>query len=370
VALALRGGPGFVDALRRIWDDGDAVAPIDPATPHPLQAQQLATLAADALVDTEGEHRLEGGRPVEAGDAAVLLTSGTSGMQRAAVLTHDALEASAYMSATAVGVDPDARWLACLPVHHVGGFGVVARALITGAGLEVHDGFDAAAVTEAAGRGFTYTSLVPTALGRIDPALFRVILLGGSHLPSDRPANTIGTYGMTETCGGAFYDGLALNGVAVQIDDGQIMLRSPTLLRAYRDGIDPRDGRGWFPTGDLGSIDPRTGRLTVDGRAGDVIVTGGEKVWPTDVEAVLAVDPRVAQVAVVGRDDDEWGQRIVAVVVPVDGADPPALADLVARVRHVLPRHAAPKALELVDSLPRTSLGKIRRNELSAPRAH
>jgi O-succinylbenzoic acid--CoA ligase len=169
---------------------------------------------------------------------------------------------------------------------------------------------------------------------------------------------------MTETCGGVFYDGLALNGVAVRIVDGQILLRSPTLLRCYRDGTDPVDPNGWFPTGDVGSVDSLTGRLTVEGRAGDVIVTGGEKVWPTDVEAVLSGDPRVAEVAVVGRPDDEWGQRIVAVVVPVDRSDPPSLADLVTRVREVLPRHAAPKSLELVTALPRTSLGKIRRPAL------
>jgi O-succinylbenzoic acid--CoA ligase len=364
VALALPGGPAFVDAVRLIWDAGDAVAPLDPRSPEPLRRAQLATLAPDALVDGDGRHPLQDGRPVDDGDAAVLLTSGTSGTQRAAVLTHAALEASAYMSATAVGVDPSARWLACLPLHHVGGFGVVARALVTGAELEVHDGFDADAVTGAARAGCTHTSLVPTALGRIHPELFKVILLGGSHLPADRPPNTIGTYGMTETCGGVFYDGLALNGVAVRIENDEILLRSPTLLRCYRDGTDPVGPSGWFHTGDLGSLDPATGHLSVAGRAGDVIVTGGEKVWPVDVEQALMGDTRVAEVAVVGRPDDEWGQRVVALVVPVDPSDPPVLDDLVARVREALPRHAAPKALELVAALPRTSLGKIRRSYL------
>ncbi len=121
--------------------------------------------------------------PTEVGDAVVILTSGTGGDPKAAVLTHDALESSAYMTATSLGVDPAARWLACLPLHHIGGFGVVSRALVTGAELEVHPGFDADAVTDAARRGATHTSLVTTALARIDPSIFRVILLGGSAIP-------------------------------------------------------------------------------------------------------------------------------------------------------------------------------------------
>jgi O-succinylbenzoic acid--CoA ligase len=242
---------------------------------------------------------------------------------------------------------------------------VVSRALVTGAGLEVLPGFDAAAVTDAARRGATHTSLVPTALRRIDPSIFRVILLGGSAIPSDRPANTVATYGMTETCGGIVYDGLVLNGAGLRIEsDDHISVSGPTLLRAHRDGTDPKDEAGWFRTGDLGRVDPETGRLTVWGRADDVIMTGGEKVWPDRVEELLRRDPRVEAVAVVGRPDPEWGERVVAVVVPSDPATPPRLDDLRWLVREVLPAPHAPKELELVEALPRTSLGKVRRAEL------
>jgi O-succinylbenzoic acid--CoA ligase len=365
VALALPGGPAFVDAVRRAWDAGDAVAPLDLSAPPPARAVALASLAPEVVVDGDGEHRIDGGRPAEDGDALVLLTSGTSGTPKAVVLSRDAVDAAAYASTTAIGVDPDARWLACLPLHHVGGFGVVARALVCDTGLEVHPGFDAVAVADAAARGSTHTSLVPTALRRIDPSWFRAILLGGSHIPSPRPRNTIATYGMTETCGGVVYDGLPLNGVEVSVDrDDRISLRSPTLLRCYRDGADPLDHRGWFRTGDLGALDPTTGRLTVWGRADDVIVTGGEKVWPGDVEAVLVAHPGVAELAVVGRPDAEWGERVVAVVVPADPASPPALDDLRALAKEHLPAWAAPKSIELVGSIPRTSLGKIRRQAL------
>ncbi len=365
VALAMPGGPAFVDAVIRIWEAGHAVAPL----PHDAGSSRLenmvATVAAESLIDAHGvESRWDTGRPAEDGDGLVMMTSGTSGRPRAVVLTHQALEAAAYASATAIGVDPEARWLACLPLHHIGGFGVISRALITGAGLEVHARFDAQLVAQAAAGGCTHTSLVPTALGRIDAKLFRKILVGGSALPRSLPENVIGTYGMTESCGGVVYDGLPLSGVEARIDDdGGIELRSPTLLRCYRDGTDPKLAGGWYSTGDLGSIDRATGRLTVLGRVDDLIITGGEKVWPAEVEAVLVSDPGVVEAAVVGRPDAEWGQRVVAIVVPSDPASPPALARLRVLVKERLGAHAAPKELELVDHLPRTALGKLRRNQ-------
>jgi O-succinylbenzoic acid--CoA ligase len=366
VAVLMPGGPRFVETIQRIWDRGDAVAPLDPSAPDAFTTNALEALAVDAVVGMEGDERhLDGGRPIEDGDALVILSSGTGGAPRGAVLTHDALEASAYMTATSLGVDPSARWLACLPLHHIGGFGVVSRALVTGAGLEVHRGFDADAVTEAARRGATHTSLVTTALARIDPSIFRVILLGGSAIPADRPPNTVATYGMTESCGGVVYDGLVLNGAGLRIDaDDRISLSGPTMLRTYRDGTDPKDAAGWLRTSDLGAVDPETGRLTVWGRADDVIVTGGEKVWPDPVEALLRTDPWVDAVAVIGRADAEWGQRVVAVVVPADPSRPPRLDDLRRLVKEHLPAACAPRELELAESLPRTALGKVRRAEL------
>lgn len=354
-----------MDAVRRAWDDGDAIAPIDPHANDAVRASQLAALRPHVIIDEDGVRDLDDPLPLEEGDATVLLTSGTSGVPRAAVHDHAAIRAAAYASATALGVDPDAHWLACLPLHHVGGFGVVARALVTGAGLEVHDGFNAAAVDAAAAAGATHVSLVPTALRRIDAARWRRILLGGSRIPHPRPANTVATYGMTETFGGVVYDGLPLPGNLVKRGPGgELLVRSPALMRCFRDGTPALGADGWFHTGDLGEVDPATGYVTVEGRAAEVINTGGEKVWPADVEAVLTEHPSIREVAVVGREDDEWGQRVVAVVVPVDPTSPPALDELRALVRETLPAAAAPKAVELVASLPRTSLGKVRRAEL------
>jgi o-succinylbenzoate---CoA ligase len=358
-------GEAFVDALRRAWDDGDAVAPLDPRLPAPARAAALAALRPTAVAGPAGQRiPLDGGDPVEDGDAVVVATSGTTGEPRGVVLTHAAVAASARASSARLGVDPTTdRWLACLPLAHVGGLSVVTRALLTGTPLTVHDAFDAAATMAAATAGCTLTSLVPTALARIDPGAFRAILVGGQAPPPDRPPHVIATYGMTETGSGVVYDGVPLDDVEVRTaDDGEIWLRGPMLLRAYRDGTDPKTPDGWLPTGDLGEL--RDGRLWVHGRRGDLIITGGENVWPTAVERVLATHPSVAEVAVVGRPDPEWGQAVTAVVVPAEAAEPPTLDALRAHAKEVLPAYAAPRRLELAATLPRTSLGKVQRAEL------
>jgi O-succinylbenzoic acid--CoA ligase len=128
----------------------------------------------------------------------------------------------------------------------------------------------------------------------------------------------------------------------------------------YRDGSDPKDPDGWFSTKDAGELDA-AGRLRVLGRRDDAINTGGEKVWPAGVEWALHDHPGVAEVAVIGRPDAEWGQIVVALVVPTDAASPPSLADLRAWAKERLAVYAAPRQLEIVDRLPRTPLGKVRR---------
>jgi O-succinylbenzoic acid--CoA ligase len=349
-----RGGDAFVDRLRRAWDDGDAVLPLDPRLPAPARARVLAAAHPD--------------RPVEDGDALVVATSGTTGDPKAAVLTHDAVAASARATSRRLGVDAATdRWLACLPLAHVGGLSVLTRALVTGTPLTVHDGFDADAVEAAARAGCTLVSLVPTALRRIDAGLFRTVVLGGSAMPPDLPANVVTTYGMTETGSGVVYDGVPLDDVEVRVVGGEVQLRAPMLLRAYRDGTVPTSADGWYPTGDAGAWDAAAGRLQVFGRVGDLIITGGENVWPAAVERVLARVPAVGEVAVVGRADPEWGQRVVALVVPAAGADPPTLDGLRAAVRRELPAYAAPRELRLVDALPRTGSGKVARAALGAP---
>jgi O-succinylbenzoic acid--CoA ligase len=190
-----------------------------------------------------------------------------------------------------------------------------------------------------------------------------VVLLGGSRPPLDRPANVVATYGLTETGSGVVYDGMPLDGVEVHIAaDGEILVRGPMLMRCYRDGSSTIDADGWLHTDDLGIMGPE-GRLQVQGRRGDMIVTGGENVWPDAVERVIADLHDVAEVAVAGVPDPEWGQRVVAWVVPA-GTATPSLADLRAAVGQRLAAFMAPKELHLVEALPRTAIGKVSRTAL------
>ncbi len=330
-------GDAFVDGMRRAWAEGHAVAPIDPRLPAAARRAVVDSFALDA--------------PVESGDALVIATSGTSGEPKAVVLTHDAIAASARASNAALGAGPADRWFACLPLAHIGGLSVVLRALAANTPFTFHDEPDC-----------TLVSMVPTMARRSDLSRFRRVLLGGAASPDAFPANVVRTYGMTETGSAVAYDGRCLAGAELRVVDGEVHVRGPMLLRCYRDGSDPKDVDGWFATGDAGSL--TDGLLTVDGRIGDVINTGGEKVWPAAVERALEGVEGVAELAIAGRPDPEWGERVVAYVVAADSATPPPLDALRDKVKETLPAYAAPRELVLVDTLPRTTSGKVRRREL------
>jgi O-succinylbenzoic acid--CoA ligase len=378
---------GFVDALRAVWDTGDAAAPLDPRLPPAARQTMLEALRPTRIVGSDGEqHALEDGQEVQEGDALVVATSGTSGEPKGVVLTHEAVAASARSTSERLHVDPGRHsWLACLPLAHIGGLAVVTRALVTGTRLLVLPGFEAEAVQAAGESGrATHVSLVATALRRIDPSVFSCVLLGGSKAPDPLPPNVVATYGMTETGSGVVYDGWPLEGVEVALRyedgsfsdrsrdvsspaEGEILLRAPMLFRCYRDGSDgrvagPGGDASWFATGDAGHWDV-DGALVVSGRLDDVINTGAEKVWPDVVERVLSAHPDVAEVAVWKRSDPEWGERVVAWIVPTD--DAPSLDELREVVADTIAPWAAPKELVIVDDLPRTSSGKVRRRALS-----
>jgi O-succinylbenzoic acid--CoA ligase len=399
VALDLPGGIGFVDALQAIWDTGDAAAPLDPRLPATARQALLDALRPTRIVGSDGEQRaLADGIGVEDGDALVVATSGTSGRPKGVVLTHDAIAASAEATSARLGVDPARHaWMACLPLAHIGGLAVVTRSIVTGTPVVVLPGFEAEVVENAGRSGLvSHVSLVATALRRLDPSVFTCVLLGGSRVPDVLPPNVVATYGMTETGSGVIYDGWPLEGVEVSFRsaqsagvssqgaggagggeassgggagaEGEILIRAPMLLRSYRGGDDGRvvgpDGaRDWFATGDAGRLDA-DGRLVVAGRIADVITTGAEKVWPDAVERILMAHPGVAEVAVWKRPDPEWGERVVAWVVPID--DGPMLDELRQMVADGIAPWAAPKELVLVDDLPRTAAGKVRRRELDS----
>ena len=370
VALDLPAGQGFVDAMLAAWAAGDAVLPIDPRLPKPAVARLLAALQPTRMVDPGGSYPLPGGRPTEDGDALVVATSGTTGEPKGVVLTHHAVRASAQATSRRLGVDPARdHWVACLPLAHIGGLSVVMRALLTDTPFTLLERFDATEVERRGRGGATLVSLVATALQRTDTSGYRLVLLGGAAPPERLAANVVTTYGMTEAGSGVVYDGRPLDGVQLRIGDGslgaegEVLVGGPMLLRTYRDGSLPFLEGGWLPTGDAGTLDPE-GVLSVFGRMAEVVVTGAEKVWPVSVENVIARHPGIAEVGVWKRPDIEWGERVVAWVVPVDPASVPSLDELRSTVSEQLAPWAAPKELVVVKALPRTPSGKVRRSGL------
>jgi O-succinylbenzoic acid--CoA ligase len=369
VAVNAEGTDAFVAALGRCWAAGEAVLPVDPRLPAGARHRLLERLGATAEEAPDGSRRHLGGNPAAPGDALVVATSGTTGDPKGVVLTHEALGAAASAVHARLGVDPGGdRWLACLPLAHLGGLGVVVRSLISGVPFEVASRPDPDTVAGAARRGCTRVALVATAWARADTSGYQTVLLGGAAAPSgDLPGNVVVTYGLTETGGGVVYDGVPLDGVEVDERDGHLWVRSATLARAYRTpkGEVPLTGAdGWFDTGDLGYLDA-DGQVVVEGRSDDAITTGGETVHPVAVETALGAHPGIAEVAVVGRPDDTWGEVVVAVVVPAHPDAPPDLGSLRDWVRQTLPAYAAPHHVEVVASLPRTALGKVARSELA-----
>jgi o-succinylbenzoate---CoA ligase len=377
VAVALP-RPAAAQAIVAAWEAGEAVLPLDPGTPAPELARALAAARPTHLLDRDGRGRLGGGQPAEPGVAALVATSGTGGVPKTVELGLDAIRWSAGATSAALGAGPGDRWLCCLPVHGVAGLAVLARAWQTGLPVEVHDRFDPDAVAAAAGRA-TLVSLVPTMLRRLlaagaAAARFRRVLLGGGPIPDDlveaaaaRGVGLVRTYGLTETFGGVVHDGHPLDGVELAIAaDGELEVRGPMLFRRYRG--DPertaavlRDG--WLRTGDLARLGD-DGRLVVLGRRDDLVISGGVNVHPEEVEAVLVTHPAVAEAAVAGRPDPEWGQRVAAFVVPRDPAVPPTLAELRALALERLGPAKAPRELVLVPALPRSPAGKLLRRRL------
>jgi len=375
----------FGAALRRAWAAGEAVLPLPLDAPagvleglvDTLRPARIVADAADldAGIDTGGD------QPAHVDDdvALVVATSGSTGRPKGVVLTHAALDASTRASMDRLRCQPGERWLLALPLHHVAGIQVMLRAWRLGTEPVV---VDPAATESIATADAEHVSLVPTQLARLveagaDLGRFRTILLGGAR--ADRAllrqaARTGGrvviSYGMTETCGGCVYDGVALDGIEVRVrDDGRIEVRGPVLFAGYLGGPEPASGTpvdddGWFTTGDFGRI--AGGRLEVLGRSDDVIIRGGENVPLDAVAAALRTHPAIADAAAVTRPDRDWGEIVVAVVVPMDTASPPDLAELRTHVLATHPRAYAPHALVLTDALPRDQLGKLRRTGLDA----
>ena len=340
----------------------------------------LAVLpAGPASVVAAAEAALRPEEPVEEGTDLVVVTSGSTGRVRGVLLPAAAMRASA--AATLDRLGGPGSWLLALPVSAVAGLQVLCRSVLTGrVPTPLAPGEPlAAAVARMPAGDRRYAALVPTQLLRFlgaDPDALRAfdaVLVGGAATDPELLARAraagvrvVTTYGMTETAGGCVYDGEPLDGVGVRVCTDGIELSGPTLAAGYR--LDPGATAaafvdGWFRTRDAGWL--ADGRLTVTGRVDDVVVTGGVNVAPTAVEAALREHPDVADAVVFGRPDDEWGQRVVAAVVPAAGAEP-ALPALRAWVSERLGPPAAPRELHVVATVPTLHTGKPDRRAVAA----
>ena len=311
-------------------------------------------------------------------EPVIVETSGSTGRPKRVLLSRRALTASA--TATHERLGGPGRWLLTLPASYVAGLQVVVRSLLAGEEPAVLGDQPLSAAAD----GCRYVSLVPTQLHRLladaadGEALagFDAVLLGGGPMDPGLRARAeaagvrvVATYGSSETCGGCVYDGVPLDGVEVDVDgheDGRIRIRGPVLFDGY-DG-DPELTAatlvdGWFVTSDLGRVDD--GRLRVLGRVDDVVISGGVNVPTPAVARRLRAHPAVTAVEVIGVDDPEWGQRVVAAVVGRLTLD--QARDWVA-VEH--PRSWAPRDLVLLDALPMLDTGKVDRLRLRRLAAH
>jgi O-succinylbenzoic acid--CoA ligase len=381
-------------ALHACLLGGVAAVPIDPR----LSADERAARTAGAVVELRrapgGSHpgllpraiRAEPGVKLITGlhpqawspalmdaTATVMYTSGTTAAPKSVELTHGNWYANAAGSARALGHDGGERWLCALPLAHVAGLAILIRSLVHATTVVLHDGFETETVLADLmdpTRRITMVSLVPTMLARLldaglsRPPLLRWAVLGGAPIPPRLLEHAVAagvpvvpTYGMTETCSLITAFGLPLHNVEVRTSgsEGEIVVRGPMVAR------NAADDHGWLHTGDLGRLDD--GRLVVVGRKSETIVSGGENISPAEVEEVLQLHPDVADAAVFGRPDREWGEAVIARVVVREGAavDPDGLS---AFCRERLAAFKVPKAIEFASELPRAESGKLRRREL------
>jgi O-succinylbenzoic acid--CoA ligase len=369
----------LLEPLARALDGtGPAILPVDASLPARRISQLIDAFQPNAVIDERGEARLRSESPeTDPATAVIIGTSGSTGDPKGVELSAAALSHSARASLARAGARPGERWLLCLPASHVAGLQVLVRSLVGGTVPVIAAEATAITVAEAADAGCAHVSIVPTQLVRLlgegGPgaaalARYRCVLVGGAAagaavLDEAREAgvSAVTTYGMSETCGGCVYDGVPLDGVTVRAGgDGRLRIAGPVLMNRYHGRPDLTAAaleNGEFVTSDLGDVG-RDGRVVIRGRADDVINTGGHKVVPGEVAAVLETCPGIREVVVVGRPDPEWGERVTAVVVPADPAEPPGLELVRNHVRARLPRYACPSEVVLTEAIPVLPSGK------------
>lgn len=358
------GGIQFIDAsalaaaLKRLDWDIDADLPVEPLTPDDVHL--------------------------------IVATSGSEGEPKAAMLAGHNIAAAVAASRERIGLGPGDRWLVCLPLYHIGGLAILHRCAQAGASVVLTEGFDAMSVGEVLYRqSCTHVSMVPAMLARLlesaatPPPTLRHVLVGGAALDPGLAREALArdwplciSYGMTEAGSQVAtlchperdwpgqLAGKPLAGMQVEVDDltGRIRIRGGAVMVGYanpeqKPGVG-LTADGWFETADLGRLDDQ-GCLWVLGRSDDMLVTGGVNVHPCQVETLMAGCPGITGVAVTGRPDPAWGERLVAVLV--GSAEPAEVEDW---CRANLPSYMRPRQFIKVAALPLNAMGKIDRSAL------
>jgi malonyl-CoA/methylmalonyl-CoA synthetase len=378
-----------------VTDATPAAAVVD----EPERAAWVRRAAGGRTLVVGPEVDLPDGPPVEVDapspdDPALLCyTSGTTGAPKGAVLSHANVLASAQSVRLAWRWSADDRLVLALPLFHFHGLGVgLHGTLLAGASVVLLPRFDPDSVLDAAAdHGATLFFGVPTMYARLaasprlpelsrlrlcvsgsaplPPALFERIEAGSGQRLLERYGTTESGMNVSSPHDGERRPGtvgLPLPGVELRLaDDGEILVRGPSVFSGYWGNPaatdDTLDADGWFRTGDIGELDG-AGYLRIVGRAKELIITGGLNVYPREVEEVLTTHPAVAEAAVVGTPDDEWGEIVTAFVVPTGEA--PSPEDLLAHCSRDLAPFKRPRTIHFVPTLPRNALGKILRHEL------
>ena len=359
-------------------------------------------------VTESDEHTQDRARRIGEGAALVLQTSGTGGRPKAAVLTFENLIASAEASAEMLGADEEGRWLLCMPLFHIGGLSILIRSALFGSSVVLHERFDAERVARSLDEDrVTRVSFVATMLAKViaargdrrAPESLELVLLGGGPASQDLLSRArdlhypiAPTYGLTEAASQVatrppsapvasetdLSGGLeALPGVEIRIADadgkrvgagvdGEIQLRGPILMKAYLDDLEATSRvlrEGWFSTGDVGRLDLK-GHLRVLDRRSDLILSGGENIYPAEVESVLTAHPDIEDAAVIGIPNKEYGASPVAYVVlhPNTELNPASLNSF---CRDRLAAYKVPIDFIAIPELPRTPSGKLQRRHLA-----
>ncbi len=418
VALLLRNSPDFAVLTHALPRLGAVMVPLNTRLAAPELAWQITDSRASVLIGESAQivqtaaatrtrvdlrsitiDDLDGAAEVDAplrdrvdlsAVQGIIYTSATSGRPKGVMLTFGNHWWNAIGSALHLGLHTDDRWLALLPLYHVGGLAILWRSVIYGVPVVIHESFDAdAANREIDEGGITQVSVVSTMLQRMlhargrrpYPESLRCVLLGGGPAPAAllEACARIGvpaapTYGLTEAAsqvatlhprdlarkGGSA--GRALIPAEVRIEAGEILVRGPSVMAGYADRPDDTAlalRGGWLHTGDLGFLDDE-GYLYVLDRRDDLIITGGENVYPSEVEAVLREYPAVEDAGVIGLPDPEWGEVVAAAVVERPGARVRE-AEVKAFCQTRLARFKVPARLWIVDALPRSPAGKVLR---------